>query len=203
MIKILNHPLIQKDLTLVRDTNSNVNVFRTALDRIGKLLAFEVTQDLLLRDIEITTPMEKTIGKILDCDIILVPVMRAGMGLLNAFTDIIPEAKIGFIGMKRDEDTFIATEYYFNMPPSNNPILIILEIMVATGGSICDTISRLQLEGYNDINVVSVISAPEGLEKIKTEFPKIPLISASLDRGLNHKKYILPGLGDAGDRYCG
>lgn len=203
MIKILNHPLIHKDLTILRDENSNVAAFRSSLNRIGKLLAFEITQDLKLNDLEFNTPMEKTIGKTLAQDIILLPVMRAGIGLLNSFSEVIPEAKIGFIGLKRDETTFKTIEYYFNMPPANNPMLIILEIMIATGGSTCDTISRLQLEGYSNISVVSVISAPEGLEKIKTEFPEINLVSASLDRELNEKKYILPGLGDAGDRYCG
>lgn len=203
MIKILNHPLIHKDLTILRDENSDVAAFRGSLNRIGKLLAFEITQNIKLNDSEITTPMEKTSGKTLAQDIILLPIMRAGIGLLNAFTEIIPESKIGFIGLKRDETTFKSIEYYFNMPPANNPLLIILEIMIATGGSTCDTISRLQMEGYANINVVSVISAPEGLERIKTEFPEINLVSAALDRELNDKKYILPGLGDAGDRFCG
>jgi len=133
----------------------------------------------------------------------LLPVMRAGLGLMNTFIEVIPEAKIGLIGLKRNEDSFKATEYYYNMPPANHPLIIILEIMIATGGSTCDTISRLQLEGYSNIKVVSVISAPEGLEKIKTDFPEIDLVSASLDRELNEKRYILPGLGDAGDRFCG
>lgn len=203
MIKILNHPLIEKDLTSLRDKNSAGDIFRSSLNRIGKLLVFEATSNIKLKEVEIDTPLEKTKGKVWDNDIIILPVMRAGLGLLSAFTEIIPEAKIGFIGLKRDEISFSTSEYYYSMPPAKNPIVIILEIMIATGGSTCDTISRLQLDGYDNIKVVAVVSAPEGLEKIKTNFPEVDVITACMDRELNDNKYILPGLGDAGDRFCG
>lgn len=203
MIKILDHPLIKKDLTIIRDKNTKGADFRAALSRIGSMLAFEVTYNIELNSKQINTPMEKTDGYDLKNDIILLPVMRAGLGLMSSFQDIIPEAKIGLIGLKRNEDNFKASEYYYNMPPTKMPFIIILEIMIATGGSTCDTIARLQLEGYKKINVVSVISAPEGLEKINTDFPEVDIVSAAMDRELNEKKYILPGLGDAGDRFCG
>lgn len=203
MIRILNHPLILKDLSILRDEKSDAFTFRASLNRIGKLLAFEITNNLELSNYEFNTPMEKSIGKRLKNEIILLPVLRAGLGLMNTFLEVIPEAKVGLIGMKRNEQDFKATEYYYNMPPAENPIILILEIMIATGGSTCDTISRLQMEGYENIKIASVISAPEGLEKIKTDYPNIELVSAALDRELNNKKYILPGLGDAGDRFCG
>jgi uracil phosphoribosyltransferase len=203
MLKILDHPLIQKDLAILRNEITNGADFRSSLKRIGSLLAFELTADIKLDFVEIKTPMEKTSGAALQHDVVLLPVMRAGLGLMSAFQDIIPEAKIGLIGLKRNEENFKAVEYYYNMPPAKDPLIIILEIMIATGGSTCDTIARLKLEGYNNIKVASVISAPEGLEKIKTDYPEVDVVSAAMDRELNDKKYILPGLGDAGDRFCG
>ncbi|MBX3043392.1 MAG: uracil phosphoribosyltransferase [Candidatus Kapabacteria bacterium] len=204
MIEILNHPLVLKDLTILRDKNSGTEAFRNATYRIGLHLAIAATSNLALKSVQVDTPMETTAGAEIRGKVIIIPVLRAGLGLVSAFQEIFPDSVLGYIGLRRDETTFSAEEYYYSMPeilPEDK--VIILEIMLATGGSTSSALSKLQLEGAENMTLVSIISAPEGLEKIRTEFPKVSIISAALDRELNDKKYILPGLGDAGDRYSG
>lgn len=204
MITILNHPLVQSDLRILRNESSGTEAFRNAAYRIGIHLAIASTNDLALDIIDVKTPMEITSGAVIRGKVVIVPVLRAGLGLVSAFQTVYPECLLGYIGLRRNEVTFDAEEYYFSMPqikPYDKVIL--LEIMLATGGSTSAAINKLQLEGVSNLTIVSVISVPEGVERIRTSFPKIRIITAALDRELNHKKYIMPGLGDAGDRYSG
>lgn len=204
MIQILNHPLVQNDIRILRDENSSTEAFRNATFRIGLHLAIASTDSLSTEIVEVRTPMELTDAVKIKGKVVIIPILRAGLGLVNAFQSVYPDCVIGYIGLRRNEVTFEPEEYYFSMPEiSADDKVIILEIMLATGGSTTSALNRLQLEGVSDITIVSIISAPEGIEKIITEFPKARVISATLDRELNEKKYILPGLGDAGDRFSG
>ncbi len=204
MITVLEHPLLLNDLRILRDKNTSTELFRGAVNRISLHLAIAVTEELPIVEVEINTPMEKTIAHKLEEKIILLPIIRAGMGLLEPFQVIIPQSSTGYIGLKRNEFTFEAEEYYYSMPKiDENTTVIILEVMLATGGSVANTINRLLLEGASKIIVAAIISAPEGIEKLLTEFPNVKIYTATLDRELDRNKYILPGLGDAGDRLNG
>jgi len=204
MIKLIEHPIVEHNLTLIRNKNTSNAEFRNAADIITIFLASSALENLNLAEVSIETPMEPTIGKMINSDVVVVPVLRAGLSLLGTFARILPSAKISFIGLARNEEDFKTNEYYFSLPNTDpDAMFIILEMMIATGGSVCSTLSRLQLEGASDFTVCSIIAAPEGIENIITEFPDARIITTSLDRELNSNKYILPGLGDAGDRWCG
>lgn len=204
MIQILQHPIIQSELTKLRDKRTTSELFRRAVENIASCMAYEVLKKLPTREIEVETPLETTKGVEISTKVVFIPILRAGLGLLHPFLNLYPQAEVGYIGIKRNETTFTGEEYYFNIPEilPDTPIYL-LEIMLATGGSLLSAISRLKLEGANNINIISIISAPEGIEKIMSEYPEIPIYTASIDRGLNNQKYIIPGLGDAGDRLNG
>jgi uracil phosphoribosyltransferase len=204
MIQILQHPIIQSELTKLRDKRTTSELFRRAVENIASCMAYEVLKKLPTREIEVETPLETTTGVEISTKVVFIPILRAGLGLLHPFLNLYPQAEVGYIGIKRNETTFTGEEYYFNIPDilPDTPIYL-LEIMLATGGSLLSAISRLKLEGANNINIISIISAPEGIEKIMSEYPEIPIYTASIDRGLNNQKYIIPGLGDAGDRLNG
>lgn len=204
MITILENPAVLRDITILRNKNTATEEFRNALNRISTHLAVELSRYIKLVEHPVETPLEVTTGYKFAHNVILVPVLRAGLGLVDSFMRIMPESKIGYIGLRRNEKTFKPEEYYYSIPDiRENDLIIILEVMLATGGSVAETITRLQLDGARNIVVCSIISAPEGIEYLRTEFPNIPLVTAQLDRELNAVKYILPGLGDAGDRYTG
>ena len=204
MITVLEHPLIHNDLKILRDKNTATPQFRDAVNRIATHLAIAVTEDILVEEIQVETPLETTTAFQTKDKIVLIPIIRAGMGLLAPFQQVIPESSTGYIGLKRNETTFEAEEYFFSLPKiDDDTTIIILEVMLATGGSISNTINRLLLEGASKIIIAAIISAPEGVEKIMTEFPDVNIYTAALDRELNNLKYILPGLGDAGDRLNG
>ncbi|CUS91879.1 uracil phosphoribosyltransferase [Candidatus Kryptobacter tengchongensis] len=201
---IIDHPLIKRDLTYLRDKNTPSSTFRNILRRLTSLMAFEVTKDLELLSREVETPLEVTQGHVLRDEIVLVPILRAGLGMVDAFLDLIPEARVGHIGLYRDEETLKPVDYYFKFPKNlDKSIIIILDPMLATGGSICAAVSYLKERGASRIKVVSLIAAPEGITKLTTEHPDVQIYVAVLDRQLNHKGFILPGLGDAGDRIFG
>lgn len=201
---IVNHPLIKRDLTYLRDRNTSSSTFRSILRRLTSLMAFEVTKDLELIGREVETPLEVTQGHVLKDEVVLVPILRAGLGMVDAFLDLIPEARVGHIGLYRDEETLKPVDYYFKFPKNlDRSIVIILDPMLATGGSICAAISYLKEKGATRIKVVSLIAAPEGINKLTTEHPDVQIYVAVLDRQLNQKGFILPGLGDAGDRIFG
>lgn len=204
MITILDHPLVHHDLRILRDKNTGTELFRNAAFRIGLHLAVESTKYLTCDKVSIETPMETTLAGKIKQKVIIVPVLRAGLAMVDSFKTIYPDCCLGYLGLRRDENTFEAEEYYYSLPQICEEVkVIVLEMMLATGGSSAYALNKLQLEGVSDMTIISVIAAPEGIEKIRAEFPNVRIISASLDRELNSRKYILPGLGDAGDRYSG
>lgn len=203
-LSIIEHPLIKRDLSFLRDKNTPSSTFRSILRRLTSLMAFEVTKDLELLTKEIETPLEVTQGHVLKDEIVLVPILRAGLGMVDAFLELIPEAKVGHIGLYRDEETLKPVDYYFKLPKNlEKSVTIILDPMLATGGSICAAVSYLKERGAKKIKVASLIAAPEGINKLTKEHPDVKIYIAVLDRQLNQKGFILPGLGDAGDRIFG
>lgn len=204
MLTALSNPLVQRDITTLRDVRTTSDRFRAAMQRIGTVLASEAASHLTLRTTRINTPLEETDGFEIAHDVVLLPVLRAGVSLVEPFSNLMPEAKIAYIGLARDEGSLQTREYYYNVPTLNEQsVVYILDPMLATGGSICATIERIQSVGARRIVVVSVIAAPEGVKRVEMAYPNVPIITAMLDRCLNEHGFIMPGLGDAGDRYHG
>lgn len=203
-LRVIGHPLVKRDLTILRNEKTPSYVFRAVLRRMATLMAFEVTQDLPLKNIKVKTPLEMTNGSILEQSIVLVPILRAGLGLVGGFVEVFPEAKVGHIGLYRDEATLRPVDYYFKVPRDlRNGFVIVLDPMLATGGSGAEAITYLKKKGARHIRFVSLVAAPEGIRVIHKRHPEVLIYTCSLDRGLNAKGYILPGLGDAGDRIFG
>ncbi|WP_308698135.1 uracil phosphoribosyltransferase [uncultured Thomasclavelia sp.] len=201
---VLDHALINHKLSIMRDKNTNTIVFKENLDEIAMLMAYEVTKDLPLVEYPVETPICKTVGKKLAKQIILVPILRAGIGLVDGFRRIIPSAKVGHIGLQRDEETLQPIEYYAKFPKGiEDAIVIVVDPMLATGGSASATITSLKKRGAKNIHLVCLLAAPEGVAVIEKEHPDVNLTLAALDDKLNSKGYIVPGLGDAGDRLFG
>lgn len=201
---VLDHALINHKLSIMRDKNTNTIVFKENLDEIAMLMAYEVTKDLPLVEYPIETPICKTVGKKLAKQIILVPILRAGIGLVDGFRRIIPSAKVGHIGLQRDEETLQPIEYYAKFPKGiEDAIVIVVDPMLATGGSASATINSLKKRGAKNIHLVCLLAAPEGVAVIEKQHPDVNLTLAALDDKLNDLGYIVPGLGDAGDRLFG
>lgn len=201
---IINHPLIKRDLSILRDKRTKNQLFRSTLRRISSLMAFQVTQDLKLKTITVETPLERTRGYRLDEQIVLVPVLRAGLGLVDGFLDFLPEAKVGHVGLYRDEETLKPVDYYSKVPRGlRKSLVFLLDPMLATGGSGSAAITFLKGKGARRIRFVSLVAAPEGVRRLVRDHPDVRIYSAVLDRQLNARGYILPGLGDAGDRIFG
>lgn len=201
---LIEHPLIKRDVTILRDVKTSSETFRAALQRVSNILAVETSKNFKLSETEIETPLEKTTGAKLTHDVILVPVLRAGLGMVNGFLQIIPEAKVGHIGLQRDEETLKPIEYYYKVPKNlDSSEVIMLDPMLATGGSASEALKYLKKRGAKKLVFACLVAAPEGIKKIETEHPDIKIFAAALDRELNDKGYILPGLGDAGDRTFG
>lgn len=201
---IMNHALIEHKLTIMRDKKTPSFLFKQNLDDIAMLMAYEMTKDLPLKDKDIETPLCAMTGKQLEKDIVLVPILRAGVGLLEGFRHIIKEAKVGFLGMARDEETLIPHEYYAKLPNHlEDKIVMIIDPMLATGGSSIDAIDHVKKQGAKHIMLACLVGAPEGLALIEEKHPDVDIYLAHLDDHLNDKGYIVPGLGDAGDRLFG
>ncbi|GAB4295282.1 MAG: uracil phosphoribosyltransferase [Ignavibacteriaceae bacterium] len=201
---LLDHPLIKRDLTVLRNKNTKPEFFRAAVKRISILLAAEIGKQFSVRSVQVITPLEKTKGEELREQIVLVPVLRAGLGMVSGFLEIIPDAKVGHIGLQRDETTLKPVEYYYKTPKEiSKGEVILLDPMLATGGSASGAVSYLKNKGASNIVFACIVAAPEGLKKISSAHPDVKIFSAALDRELNNKGYILPGLGDAGDRTFG
>lgn len=204
MVTVFDHPLITHKLTLMRDERTGHKDFRENLDEIASLMAYEVCRDLPLRDIHINTPMGPCDTKELDTEVILVPILRAGMGLVNGIMDLIPTAKVGFIGLYRDEQTLEPVEYFAKFPKElEDGIVLALDPMLATGGSAIAAVDMLKKRGARNIKMVCLVGAPEGVEAFTKAHPDVDLYLAALDSHLNEVGYIVPGLGDAGDRIYG
>jgi len=202
---VIDNPFVVNALTALRDKNTPTDVFRHYSDQLCSILLSESLQDLPLKKITLQTPITETTAESLDTeDIVVVPILRAGVAMLTSALSLLPKAKVGFIGLARDENTAIAKEYYYKLPKiTQNTIILIVDPMLATGGSILHLLHSLSQTPAREIRVISVISAPEGLEKITAAFPKIKIFTAAIDDHLNDQKYIVPGLGDYGDRYFG
>lgn len=204
MQHIIDHPLIQHKLTQIRSKHTGTKEFRENVNEIAGLMAYEITRDMPLRQTETETPMKRCTTSVLDRDIVLVPVLRAGLGMVDGITSLIPIAKIGHVGMYRDHDTLEAKSYYAKFPyRMKKAVVLVLDPMLATGGSASATLDMLKREGASDLKLVCIVGAPEGLKRIREDHPDVDIYLAALDEGLNDQGYILPGLGDAGDRLFG
>lgn len=202
---VVNHPLIQHKLTIMRQTETGSKDFRQLLDEISLLLGYEVTRDLPVDDIQIKTPMCEMTGKALSGKkLAIVPILRAGLGMVNGLVDLIPAAKVGHIGLYRDHDTHQPVFYYCKLPEDiQNRIVIVCDPMLATGGSASDAIKMLKEKGCTSVKLMCLVAAPEGVAKIEADHPDVDIYVAALDEKLNEDAYIVPGLGDAGDRIFG
>ena len=201
---ILRHPLIEHKLSLLRDRDTNNKLFRETLDELSYLIVYEITRDLLLRPVRIHTPLAPCDVQQLAEQVLLVPILRAGLGMVHGILNLIPSAKVGHVGVYRDENTLLPVEYYCKLPPGAETMRVfLLDPMLATGGSLAYVIARLKDKGVRNITVVSVIAAPEGLATLQNAHPDVRIYTAMLDQRLNGQGYILPGLGDCGDRLFG
>lgn len=203
-INVVNHPLIKEKMTRLRDVQTDSAGFRQLLDQIAQLLLFEVTKDFPVKEIEVTTPIKKTTGYALDVSsITVVPILRAGLGFLDAVLDLMPEANAGHIGLCRDEDTLTPIEYYCKMPQDKNAEVIVIDPMLATGGSAAAAVTMLKEKGFTKIRFMCLVAAPQGVKVLNEAHPEVKIYAAALDETLNERGYIVPGLGDAGDRVFG
>lgn len=201
----LNHPLIEHKLAILRDKKTGTKEFRELVSEIASFLCYEALKDAKLDSVEIETPLEKIKTKKLNEDkYAFIPILRAGMGMLDGLIRVVPNAKIGHIGMYRNEETFEPVNYFFKVPKGiEKREVFLLDPMLATGGSACDAIELLKEKGVKKINFLCLIAAPEGIEKVEKEHPDVKIYCAHIDKKLNDNKYICPGLGDAGDRIFG
>ena len=204
-VQVLDHPVIKHKISILRDVNTGSNEFRSIIKEIAMILAYEASKDLELEEYEVETPIKSTTGyRLSGKKLGIVPILRAGLGMVDGVLEVFPAAKIGHIGMYRDEETLMPVEYYSKLPLDvDKRDIIVVDPMLATGGSACDAIANLKEKGCNSIRLLSIIAAPEGIEKLKSDHPDVAITVAQLDDGLNENSYIVPGLGDAGDRLYG
>ena len=203
-LTIISHPLVKRDLTLLRNEQTPSNAFRSVLRRTASLMAYEVTKDLRLRGIKVRTPLERTAGHVVRDPIILIPILRAGLGLVGGFVEVIPDARVGHIGLYRDPETLRPVEYYCKLPEDiGERDILIVDPMLATGGSASAAVQFLRDKGAREINLLCLIAAPEGIEEVATTCDDVKIYVAAVDSHLNEHGYIVPGLGDAGDRLFG
>ena len=202
---VVGHPLVRHKLTLMREKDCSTKSFRQLLDEIGKLLCYEVTRDLPEELVEIETPLTKMQSPIIaGKKLVFAPILRAGMGFLNGMLELVPAARVAFIGLYRDHDTLEAVEYYFKAPHDlEDRLVIVMDPMLATGNSATSAIDLLKGRGAKDIRYVCLVAAPEGVKKMRERHPDVQIWTAALDSHLNEHGYIVPGLGDAGDRMFG
>ena len=202
---INKHPLVQHKITRLRDKTTGTNEFRSLVEEIGMLMGYEALADLATEDIEVETPLERTLSPVIaGRKMAVVPILRAGLGMVHGIQALVPTAKVGHIGLYRDPDTHKPVEYYCKLPtPIEERTIVVTDPMLATGGSACDAIRMIKQHGGKKIKFMCIIAAPEGLERLRKEHPDIQIYVGHLDRQLNEHAYILPGLGDAGDRIFG
>lgn len=200
----INHPFLTHKLTALRDINTSHKEFRELASEITMLICYEALKNIEVEDCEIKTPMTLMTGKRMKNDIVVVPILRAGVGMLNGILSLVPNARVGFLGIYRDHDTKLPVEYYSKLPENLiNPLVFIIDPMLATGGSVVAAIDMLKKQGYGNIVLISIISAPEGIKVVEDAHPDVQIFTGSVDEYLDDNKYIIPGLGDAGDRLYG
>ena len=203
-LHIINHPLILHKLSIMRNKKTSTMEFRKILKEISMLMGYEITRDFPLEYKTIETPPQtmeapKLAGK----KFVIAPMLRAGLGMVEGLLNLIPSARVGHIGLYRDETTCEPIFYYYKMPANKERLVILTDPMLATGGSACDAIMRLKKDGFKEIKLMCLVASPQGVKRVQETYPDVEIYLASLDEGLNEKNYILPGLGDAGDRIFG
>ena len=204
MLTVVDHPLLKRDLTILRDRRTPHGLFRRKLGDAASILAYEALRDLDVVEEPIDTPLESTIGFRLEQEIVVVPVLRAGLGMVDGFVRFVQEARVGHLGMYRDEQTHSPVDYYANIPKQIAAARVfVVDPMLATGGSAAGALSHLKQRGAVDLVFVCLVAAPEGVKRLEETHPDVPVITAALDRELDADAYIRPGLGDAGDRIFG
>ena len=203
-VHIIDHPLVQHKLSIMRDKQTSTNKFRQLLQEISMLMGYEVTRDFPLMYEEIETPLQTmNAPKIAGKKVVIAPILRAGLGMVDGLLSLIPSARVGHIGMYRDEETCKPVFYYYKMPEHKERLVIVTDPMLATGGSACDAIDRLKKDGFHHIRLMCLVASPQGVKAVLDNHPDVDIYLAALDEGLNERNYILPGLGDAGDRIFG
>ena len=204
-LHVVDHPLIQHKLTIMRMTETGGKDFRQLLNEITELMGYELTRDLPLDDVRINTPVAPMTGKaIMGKKLAIVPILRAGLGMVDGLLNLIPVAKVGHIGLYRDPETHEPVEYYCKLPADiDGRLVIVVDPMLATGGSAADAITLIKKRGATNIRLLNLVAAPEGVAKVQSEHPEVDIYCAALDERLNEHAYIIPGLGDAGDRLFG
>ena len=202
---LTRHPLLRHKVTLLRRADTPKKIFKELVDEIAMLLAYEVTADLSTESVRVQTPLEETDGELVVGErLTLVPVLRAGLGMVEGVLQLIPTMRVGHIGLQRDHDTLEPIDYYFKIPPDpEDSLFIVTDPMLATGGSASAAVTFLKRSGAREIRLMCIVAAPEGVERMGRDHPDVPVYAAAFDRQLNEKGYILPGLGDAGDRLFG
>ena len=204
-VTVMDHPLIKHKISLLRDKNTGTNEFRKLVEEIAMLEAFEALRNLPLKDVEVETPIEKCMSPLIDGKkLAIVPILRAGLGMVNGITALVPTAKVGHVGLYRDPETHEPHEYYCKLPdPIDQRMIAVLDPMLATGGSAVAAVDFIKKSGGKNIKFLCIIAAPEGIDKLATAHPDIEIYIGNVDRCLNENAYICPGLGDAGDRIFG
>ena len=202
-LHILQHPLGAHVLTHLRDKTTKPALFRTLSYQISLLLALEATRDLATEEKPIDTPMEPMTGRVLARPLVVVPILRAGLGMLQPFNDIFPDVSVGYVGLERDHTTAVARSYYCKLPPLDGTRVLVVDPMLATGGSAGQAVNVVTAAGGKEIAFVCIVSSPEGVALLQGAHPEVPIYTGAVDRALNARKYILPGLGDFGDRLYG
>lgn len=204
-LTVVSHPLVQHKMALLRDADTPTREFRLLVGEIAALLAYEATRDLDTEPVEVWTPLERMMGARIPGDrIVLVPILRAGLGMVDAVAALFPNAGVGHIGLYRNEETLEPVSYYFRIPPlGGDKLYLVLDPMLATGGSASAAVAKLKESGAERLRLISLVAAPAGVERMQADHPDVPVFVAALDRELNEHGYILPGLGDAGDRLFG
>ncbi len=203
-VTIVKHPLVQHNLTRLRDARTGPQEFRRVLSEVAALMLYEATRSFAVKPVRVKTPLAPTHGRQLRREVVLVPVLRAGLGMLDSILQLIPHAKVGFIGLKREESTLRATFYHKSLPPDLSRLeVILIDPMLATGGSAVAAMDLLTELDVRRVRLVNLVAAPEGIRHLHSRYPNLPIFTAAVDRRLNEKGYIVPGLGDAGDRLFG
>jgi uracil phosphoribosyltransferase len=203
-LHLIDHPLVQHKLSIMRNKDTSTLKFRELLKEIAMFMGYEITRDFPLEYEEIETPLMKmNAPKISGKKVVIAPILRAGLGMVDGLLSLIPSARVGHIGMYRDEETCQPVFYYYKMPMGKDRLVIVTDPMLATGGSACDAIARLKEDGYTKIRLMCLVASPQGVKAVSEQHPDVDIYLASLDEGLNARNYILPGLGDAGDRIFG
>lgn len=202
-LKVLDHPLAHHVLTHLRDKTTKPALFRTLSYQISLLLALEATRDLATVEKPIDTPLEPATGRVLAKSLAIVPILRAGLGMVQPFLDTFPDVSVGYVGLERDHTTAIARSYYCKLPPLDGKRVLVIDPMLATGGSAAQALDVVKAAGAKELGFVCIVAAPEGVDVVRKAHPDVPIIAGVVDRALNSKKYILPGLGDFGDRLYG